>query len=237
MFLAEFYQRDDQLLTITPEQASRFAKVVAEDFNPIHDPDARRFCVPGDLMFSLVLGEYGVSQQMSFRFEGMLGAGRTIQLPEQPGHEFVLADAESEKTYMSVERKGDISPCPGLAEAFIRSYVAFSGHNFPHILVPLMEQNNVMINPARPLVMYESMSFSLSRLDFDTPELKLGETELKVDGKRGDATLNFDIYSQGELVGHGAKKLVLSGLRPYCAEQIQGLEEAYAQRKETLKAG
>lgn len=236
MFLTQFYQRNGQNAQISAEQASRFAKDIAEDFNPIHDPDAKRFCVPGDLMFSLVLGEYGISQQMSFKFEGMLGAGRTIAFPETPENEFSIADTESEKVYLSVKRNGEISPCPGLAEAFIRSYVAFSGHNFPHILVPLMERHNVMINPARPLVMYESMSFNLNRLDFDNPELVLAETELKVDGKRGDATLHFDICSNGEVVGRGSKNLVLSGLRPFCKDQVSVLEEAYQARKETLKA-
>lgn len=236
MFLNQFHQRQGQILQITPEQASTFAKSVAEDFNPIHDPDAKRFCVPGDLMFSLVLSEYGISQQMSFSFEGMLGAGRQISFPESPEQSFSITDAESDKTYLSVKRSGDVSPCPGLAEAFIRSYVAFSGHNFPHILVPLMEKHQVMINPARPLVMYEGMSFTLDRLDFENPELVLGESELEVDGKRGNATLHFDICSDGEVVGHGCKKLVLSGLRAFCPEQVGVLQETYENRKQTLKA-
>ena len=235
MFLTQFYQREGQILEITPQQASTFAKSIAEDFNPIHDPDAKRFCVPGDLMFSLVLGDYGISQHMSFSFEGMLGAGRQICFPAAPAESFSIQDAESDKTYLSVKRSGDVSPCPGLTEAFIRSYVAFSGHNFPHILVPLMEKHQVMINPARPLVMYEGMTFTLNRLNFENPELVLGETELEVDGKRGNAILNFDIKSDGEIVGHGSKKLVLSGLRPYCSEQIQGMVDAYEQRKQTLK--
>lgn len=234
MFLSQFYQRQGQIFQITPEQASSFAKSVAEDFNPIHDTDAKRFCVPGDLMFSLVLGEYGISQTMSFSFEGMLGAGRSISFPSSPEQSFSITDADSDKTYLSVERQGEVSPCPGLAEAFIKAYVAFSGHNFPHILVPLMKKHQVMINPARPLVMYEGMSFNLERLDFDNPELLLGETELEVDGKRGNATLHFDIACNGKIVGHGSKKLVLSGLRPYCAEQIKVLEETYEQRKQTL---
>ena len=52
-----------------------------------------------------------------------------------------------------------------MIEQLVRSYVLFSGQNFPYILVPLMAEHNVMINPARPLAIYQSMSLHLDRLD------------------------------------------------------------------------
>ena len=235
MFLKDFYNRDGQLFQITPEQASQFAKSIADDYNPIHDPDARRFCVPGDLLFALVLSEYGVSQEMSFSFDGMLGANRQILFPDAPGETFAIQDAESAKVYLNVKKSGAVTTCPELAESLIRGYVAFSGHNFPHILVPLMEQHGVMINPARPLVMYDSMSLTLDTLDFSNPELSLVETSLQCDEKRGDVTLRFAIKSQDRVVGHGSKKLVLSGLRPFCCEQIKKMQEEYEGRKALLQ--
>ncbi|MCM2678806.1 DUF3581 family protein [Echinimonas agarilytica] len=232
MFLDSFHQRQNDIARISAEQACAFAKTVAGDFNPIHDADAKRFCVPGDLMFALVLQEYGLSENMTFHFEGMLGPDKPIALPQQTSSEILLKDAESDKVYLRVERSGESRPCKALAETLSRSYVEFSGHNFPHILVPLMRQNGVMINPQRPLVMYEKMSFTLSRLDFTDPVLTLGETTLSVDGKRGDARLHFEIHCKGEHVGHGQKKLLLSGLRPFCADQIQKMEDDYEARKQ-----
>lgn len=236
MVLETFYQCQQGSVTISAEQACRFAKRVAGDFNPIHDADAKRFCVPGDLLFAVVLKEYGIHQSMDFKFEGMLSAARTISLPQQASTEFAIQDAESDKTYLQINRSGEQRSYDESVETLIRNYVAFSGQNFPYILVPLMERHDVMINPARPLVMYESMSLTLDTLDFKEPELSLASTELEVNGKRGDAFLNFNIHDQGKLIGKGRKKMVLSGLRPFCAEQMAAMEQEYLARKENFQA-
>ena len=74
MLLAPFYTKNANLIRISAQQASNFAKLQCFDFNPIHDPDNKRFCVPGDLLFSLALNIYGVSESMSFTFTNMVGA-------------------------------------------------------------------------------------------------------------------------------------------------------------------
>ncbi|GGI71236.1 DUF3581 domain-containing protein [Shewanella gelidii] len=229
-FLASYYQKQNQAISITQEQASDFAKGVAQDYNPIHDVGAKRFCVPGDLLFSLVLGEYGLSQKMRFSFAGMVGTGVQLQFPDPVNEAFDIRD-NNDKLYLSVERQGEVAFCQTQIESFIRSYVAFSGLNFIHVLVPLMKQHQVMINPARPLVIYESMSFDLNTLEFDQVELTLVDQKLAVDGKRGDVTLSFELHSDGKLVGTGEKTLVMSGLRPLCEEKIQGLCDLYESRK------
>ena len=53
--LSGVYQESEGKVSVTREQASRFAKSIADDCNPLHDIDAKRFCVPGDLLFSMVL--------------------------------------------------------------------------------------------------------------------------------------------------------------------------------------
>lgn len=50
MFLTPYFSTEDNQFQFTREQASHFAKKVAADFNPIHDEDNKRFCVPGDLL-------------------------------------------------------------------------------------------------------------------------------------------------------------------------------------------
>ena len=230
MFLEKFYSLDSGKTLISPEQASSFAKQVADDFNPIHDPDAQRFCVPGDLLFSLVLSKYGLSQEMCFTFAGMVGKGVLLNFPDSSESRITITD-DNGKEFLHIDRKGDTSNNQDLIERFVKSYVAFSGQTFPHILVPLMAEHNVMINPNRPLVMYESMSVDLKTIDMTEPELELSKTELKVSGKRGDAAVIFCVKCGDEIVGKGVKKLVLSGLREYDESQIKEIVESYSENK------
>jgi len=231
-FLTPYFQRQNSQscdISVLSFQASDFAKGVAQDFNPIHGVGAKRFCVPGDLLFSLVLGEYGLSQQMSFNFVSMVGAGVQLKFPAFSNdiNEFNLED-NNQKLYLKVKRQGNISTCDAQVESFIRSYVAFSGLNFTHVLVPMMAQYEVMINPTRPLVIYESMSFDLTSFDFTKVTLSLVDQELKVNGKRGDVTLKFEFHrDDGSVVGTGVKTLVMSGLRPYDSVLCEGMIADY----------
>lgn len=233
MFLSPYYSKQDQSVFIAAQQASDFAKRVAGDFNPIHDVGAKRFCVPGDLLFALVLTEYGLSQNMTFQFAGMVGDGVELCLPNAGDDEFTIIDAKN-KEYMHVTRQGQVCQCDIQTAAFIKSYVAFSGLNFIHVLVPMMKQHQVMINPDRPLVIYESMSFHLDHFDFDDISLDLIDQQLLINGKRGDVTLTFELRHDERVIGTGKKTLVLSGLREYDEEKAQQMCQNYQSRKDTL---
>ena len=218
-FLSDYYKsNDDQQVIISAEQASSFAKKVAGDFNPIHDPGSRRFCVPGDLLFAIALDKYGLNSSMSFQFLNLVSAENVLDYPVvDASQSAVELEVQNEKgrPVLGVQYHGECTKNAEMVEQVLRQYVHFSGQNFPHILVPLMEQHNVMINPKRPLVIYESMSFEFSSLEFKELEIVLGETSLTVDGKRGDAQLNFTFIGDGQVIGSGSKTLVLSGLREY----------------------
>lgn len=232
MFLDSFHSKENGFIQITADQASEFAKGVSDDFNPIHDPDSRRFCVPGDLLFALVLSNYGISQSMSFSFKGMVGALTPLVFPDTDASRLEIVN-DTGKELLHVERSGEVGQSRALIESMIRNYVIFSGHSFLGILVPLMAEHNVMINPARPLVIYEGMSFNLEHLGFSNPELELSEATLDVSGKRGDAEFHFNITDAGRPVGTGLKKLVLSGLREYEEPAMQGMCDLYKSRKES----
>lgn len=219
MFLDEFHTRTGTWIRVSADQASRFAKRVAGDFNPIHNPDARRFCVPGDLLFALVLARFGLSQHMSFRFLNMVGDGTPLAFQEDDDGLIRVCD-DTGKCYLEVQRRGRITHDETVVEAFTRCYVAFSGKNFPHYLKPLMEEQQVMFNPRRPLVIYDSMGFSLACLDGVAPGLELVDSSLDVAGKRGEVQLEFRITAEGEEVGVGSKKLVVSGLCDYDPEAM-----------------
>ncbi len=226
MFLNPYFQDHEGASLISSQQASDFAKNIAADFNPIHNPDHRRFCVPGDLLFALTLVKYGLRQNMTFTFEGMVGHNVKLQFPAEISEDFSLADDQG-KVYLNVKSTGNVLRVPDAIEAFIRSYVAFSGHNFMDVLVPLMTQNQMMINTSRPLVVYESMAFDLQHFDFQEPTLKLTDSNMAIKGKRGDVKLYFDILCQNQIVGTGYKTLILSGLRPFDQDKLNALISEY----------
>ena len=220
MFLDEFHTVIDGRVVVSAAQASRFAKEIAGDFNPIHDLDAKRFVVPGDLLFALAMSKYGLGQRMSVSFSGMVGKDKPLILPDLDRGVIEITD-DAGKVYTHVEHSGEVSRDAQLIEALIRSYVDFSGQNFPYILVPLLEKHEVMFNPRRPLVIYESMSFELDRVTIAQPELALVDSTLDVKGKRGDAHFIFEIRDGTEVIGKGDKKLIVSGLQPYDAELMR----------------
>ncbi len=92
MFIENFYTEKNARILISKQQASNFAKQIADDFNPIHDPDNKSFCVPGDLLFSLILNKYGLSQKMSFTFSGMVGDNVPLHFPQADNDAFSITD-------------------------------------------------------------------------------------------------------------------------------------------------
>lgn len=234
MFLKEFYDIHDSNVSIAAEQASAFAKEVAHDFNPLHDVDAKRFCVPGDLLFSLALKKYGLSQNMHFIFSGMVGHGVLLSFPDtdtDTDAEQIDVNDNQGKTYLQVERSGGLSRDSALIESFTRDYVAFSGQNFPYVLVPLLAKENVMFNINRPLVIYESMTLSFHHLDFRQVSVEMLEPKMEVNGKRASAFLHFQIKTGEVVVGTGYKKLAISVLSGYEAEPMQAFIDEYLARK------
>lgn len=230
MFLDDFHTLTSGVVTITPEQASRFAKVIAGDFNPIHDADARRFCVPGDLLCALVLGHYGLSEHMAFRFRGMVGRDVPLTLPDSDAS-LLAIEGQDAKVYLEVDRAGETIRDPAVVEAFIRRYSAFSGRNFPEFLEPLMRDRGVMFNPDRPLVLYDSMTFDLREQPGTALDMDLVDASLEVQGKRGEEWLRFRITDGGREIGTGAKKVVLSGLQAHDDSRLQPFIEDYTARR------
>lgn len=225
MFVNEFFTQTGQHFSFSRQQGSRFAKQVARDFNPLHNETNSRFCVPGDLLFALTLSQYGVSCEMSFDFQGMVGGDIAVEFIESDAQLSVI-DAK-QKNYMTVTRSGQVTKDSSFVEGLIRSYVAFSGETFPHILVELMQQEQVMINPDRPMVIYENMSLSFSEFSEQSPQVLLSNSRFDVDGKRGLVTLEFDIQADGKSIGKGKKQIIMSGLRPYQHQSMSELVTHY----------
>ena len=237
MNIEDYYQLTDSKLSFTRQQASNFAKKVAGDFNPIHDVDSKRFCVPGDLLFSVILHHYGLRQKMIFNFSGMVSDGIELSLPEcTEEHHLAILDSKGKK-YLAIECSGERTTNAALIESLCTHYVEFSSQAFPHILVPLMQEQNVMINPDRPLIIYESMSFELCTLDVQDIELQLANKLLQINGKRGDVTLEYELLSGGKPIGQGCKRMVLSGLRELEQSGIDKLIEGYNNSKQDFLAG
>ncbi len=230
MQLDQFFSRQGSRVVVSRQQASDFAKKIAGDFNPIHDVDAKRFCVPGDLLFALGLFHYGLSQETCFSFGGMVSDNIPLLFPVSDADVLVIAD-EKGKEYLSIKCSGNSNKDPAVIAKLTEDYVNFSGQTFPHILVPLMKAKGVMINPDRPLVIYERMVIKMDSLDIQNPSLELDKTAITVDGKRGNVSIQFWVKSDDKVVGHGEKNIVLSGLRAFDQGKIDVLVAWYDQRK------
>ena len=213
MNIENYFEKKGDLIAFTREQASTFAKREAGDFNPIHDVDARRFCIPGDLLFSVVLRSIGLYQSMSFEFLQLVTDTHQLQI-ERDGDKFYLRD-ESGRAYLEVSVAGEFTDRQEPVVDLSRAYIEFSGITFPYLLVDLLQQNEVMINPARPLVMYKSMAFTLDSFAGSTMTLDYSGGSLSADGKKGDVVLPFGIRGGDREIGKGSKKMLLGGLRPY----------------------
>ncbi|MCB1706805.1 MAG: DUF3581 family protein [Halioglobus sp.] len=232
MIIDQYYSEPNGRICFTREQGSNFAKQMANDFNPLHDADAKRFCIPGDLLFAIILARYGISQHMEFVFSGMVTAGVELVLPES-SPELHINDTEG-REYLRVKRAGDIARAESLIQNLTQSYVQFSGQTFPHILVPLLAEQQMMINPDRPMVIYQSMTIDLDRLDVANPVLKGDYNKLQINGKRGSVELAFHLEDGGEVVGRGKKHMLLSGLREYDETVVAGAIDTYNAGKDAF---
>ncbi len=236
MFLSPYFSSNNNHFQFTKQQASHFAKKVAGDFNPIHDEDSKRFCVPGDLLFAVLLSQEGISQSMRFDFSGMVGDNKALSIDNKCEKHSSLVD-DNGKEYLHMTREGDVSKDPEFIEHVVTNYVQFSGMNFPHIMVPLMEEKQMMINCQRPLVIYESMEVEFTRLDLKHPEVDFTGATFDVEGKRGVVTLNFAFKENGQEVGTGKKRMLATGLKPYDQEAVDDLVERFHARKDDFLQG
>ena len=242
MDITEYFQSTPDGLQFTEQQSSDFAKSVAGDFNPLHDVGARRFCVPGDLLFGILLTWYGAYSETTVEFSGMLGGAATVKLPDAFNGALSLSDQHA-REILSFVGRGEKTTEPTFVSSLVEKYVHFSGRTFPDLLVPLMRDSAVMINPDRPLVIYKDMAL---RLDTGKVELMAGhvncagrdqikltltDSELIADGKKGRVQLGFSIEYAGELVGEGEKNFVLGGLREFDEQAMQGIIDTYNTRK------
>jgi len=185
--------------------------------------------VPGDLLFSLSLGRYGISESMTFDFQGMIGGESELHFEETTTN--IVVKDQKDKNYMSVTRNGNISKNETFVEGLIRSYVAFSGETFPHIIVALMKKEGMMVNAQRPMVIYDNMKLSFTSFSENAPEVVLKNSKFDVNGKRGLVTMEFDLRADGQSIGSGEKQIIMSGLRPFEQEGVDLLVEIYNQAK------
>jgi len=94
-----------------------------------------------------------------------------------------------------------------------------------------MSDAGVMINPARPLVIYKDMSLRLSDACNDALQLEVGDCACHVSGKKAAVRLGFTIRSGNGIIGEGEKNLVMGGLREFDPVAMQGVVDQYNERK------
>lgn len=245
MEISDYFLEDGDAVYFEEAQASRFAKNVAGDFNPIHDPGSRRFCVPGDLLFSVLLSRYGAASNTTVEFSGMLDGKTRMLLPQIAGDVIDIVDSR-ERALMSMRQSGVRFSNGEFIQQLCHAYVKFSGQTFPDILVPLMHSADVMINPDRPLVIYKDMTLSFNEsanelfhtdvagrlTDLQQPmgdrlSLISSGNDIEVNGRKGSVRLSFRIEADGQQIGAGEKNMVLGGLREYDDQAMMAIVDQY----------
>jgi len=232
--IANFATFTEHGMKFSQTQASQFAKGVAGDFNPIHDVGGKRFCVPGDLLFACLLNRYGAYQHLHVNLVALVNADVEIGLPQQLAAENEIRD-NSDRHLLSLNVSGESTGNNTDDQSFVTSlvvqYVRFSGKTFPDILVELMREHSVMLNPARPLVIYKDMSLTLDRLYGENLSLSLDDATMDIDGKKGKVCLRFIVNSGDVIIGRGEKNMLVSGLRDFDQLAMDDIVNQYAQWK------
>ena len=167
---------------------------------------------------------------MTFKFSEMLSGDTPIHYPHSDDNHIGIEDG-SGSCYLEIQRSGETTFSQEYVEALTRSYVRFSGQNFPDILIPLMASKRVMINPRKPFVIYEAMSLEMKELQLDYVETCLLGSSIQVAGKRGVVALSFEFRKDYQIVGVGTKKLILVGLRAYDQVAIDDMVATYNANK------
>jgi hypothetical protein len=229
-WLDDFYNADSDQLWVTADQGSRFAKEIAGDHNPLHDAESSRFCVPGDLLFALIVRRYGLARHFSLSFRGMLRAGTRLSFPSQPAQAFTIAD-ENDRDTVEVQYDRPVTTDPAALLALIEAYVASSGETFPDRLGPLLAEAGVMFNPQRPFLVYDGMALDIQRAPGTDVRVTPADASLAVNGKRADVQFDYRIADGDGALGEASKRMVVSGLRPYDAEAMTAVIAAYHARR------
>ena len=233
--LTQFVTQTAEGMQISQSQASHFAKAVAGDFNPLHDIGGKRFCVPGDLLFAALLNRFGVYEQLHVDFVALVSADIEVELPAQLDAKNEVRDV-SGRHLLSMDVAGESTRNAEFVASLTEQYVRFSGKTFPDILVGLMREEGLMINPARPLVIYKDMSLALDKLEGDNLTLSLDKASMEVDGKKSKVCLRFVIKSGQQVIGRGEKNILLSGLREYDEQAMNDIVSQYNDWKASYQA-
>ena len=177
-------------------------------------------------MFAVLLKHHGLSRDTRVTFEGMVTDASQLHFPADLDTQASITD-QHDKVMLIVERDAEVTHDAALIQALTLQYVTFSGLTFPDILVELMRENDAMINPSRPLVIYRDMRITMERLDVPTVALEYTGGTMSVDGKKGQVELNFDLVFEKSVVGRGLKTMVLGGLRAYDQAAVDGIVADY----------
>ena len=95
-----------------------------------------------------------------------------------------------------------------------------------------MADNGVMITPSRPLVIYESMSLTMKEVLFDKVSTEVDDVFMEMTGKRAKVAISFTLSSEKQIIGAGAKNLVIASLRPYDQDLCSIMVNEYLKKRD-----
>ena len=99
---------------------------VATDLNPIHDHDPKRFCVPGDLLFTGTIRRLGLYQSMHFDLSRMLAVMFTFNTHQRLKKVGTFITNSTGKKLVGIDITGKRLSNQSFAARFALDYVHLS---------------------------------------------------------------------------------------------------------------
>lgn len=208
-------QIGNDVFRFIPTACSAYARNVAKDFNPIHSHLAKKYCVPGDLIFALITEMHGAHNYMRVDFLNRVGAECKLFF-DTKRIALALLDVDK-KLYAELATAGDKSVCPKRLKTVSNVVVSCTSGYFPYKLIDNLREENVMLSIRRSMVMLKSIEVELRNIHSASSLVaKYQSSGLELSGKRGEVKVYFQLFDDdGISVGFVTKTVLIIGIEKF----------------------
>ena len=213
--LSEYYSTTGDRLIFDEVKASMFAKVFANDHNPIHDCNNDDFCIPGDLVLAVCHDLYGMGMLSQIKFHSPIHRSVALFLKDVGDNKYLCVDDNGNRLFSFSRGK----PLLDYEEALgiILKTTSLTETLFEDAIYPQLKALNLMINPNKPSVLLTSTIISKYNQSESFSAIGSVESRAKGNVKRAQVVATYELYTSNDMViGNVEKSLFISGLQDFC---------------------
>lgn len=220
-------QLDDSLFKFNAVACDAYARNVVKDFNPIHNHLAKNYCVPGDLIFALMVERGGVHGSMRMDFLNRVGKdSEYIFVSGKAG--MALLD-RGNKVQAQLIGSGDASVCVKCISAVSDAVLSCTSSYFPYKMMRSLRAENLMLSGCRSLVILKSIEVNVSDLHFASDLTAVFcSSSLRHSGRRGTIDAHFQLVGgNGQVLGQVIKTALIIGIERFNGKRSAQYLENY----------